>query len=194
MSDRFSVYVLTEGKRDQLFIRGILRKIGVGRREMIFAPVSEGRGSGKQMVLDQFADQVRLCRRRNSRALTSLIVMMDADSQAVDRCMSDLDARLTESGQNRLDRESDRIARLIPKRNLETWILYLISNSEARDNINENADVKNQRTKEKGGRVTPVASGSFFEWYLTPLNRPTRLLDSLHRGLEEMPRAIPSQR
>lgn len=194
MSNRFSVYVLAEGKRDQLFVREVLKSMGVGRREMLFAPVSHGHGSGKKRVLDQFAEQVQLCRRRSSRALTSLIVIMDADDQTVDRCLSDLDARLQDSGQARIDRRRDWIARLIPKRNIETWILFLISDSEGRDSVNEETDFKNSKSVDAWDRVTPAASDRFFEWCFPQLHQSTNLLDSLRRGIDEMARAVPHKK
>jgi hypothetical protein len=191
MSDRSFFYVITEGKRDQNFVRGLLKRSGVGPREMVFAPISEGQGSGKQRVLSQFAGQVVACRRRKSRAATSLIVMMDADDQSVDRCCGDLDRRLSEAGQERVDRRSDSIARLIPKRNIETWLFYLTSDAEARIGIDETADFKTSKPKDAWDSLLPAASDAFFTWHHAPSNRPQPLLDSLGRGLRELAAALP---
>lgn len=194
MSDRFVVYVLAEGKRDQRFIRKFLQGIGVGPREMTFAPISDGRGSGKQSVLQSFADEVRAYRRRNSHTATSLVVMMDADNQSVDRCLSDLDRKLVESGQERVDRCSDRIARLIPRRNIETWILYLVSGALARTQIREDdKGLKDTKSADAWDDAAPIAAAAFCEWYRFPSQRPAALLDSLDRGLRELPAAFPAK-
>lgn len=193
MSDRFSVYILAEGKRDQRFIREFLKRIGVGPREMIFAPVSDGHGSGKQRVLNSFADQVRVCRRRNTRATTSLVAMMDADEQSVDRCLHDLDRKLTETGQDRIDGDRDRVARLIPKRSIETWILFLASDAPTRTQIREDINLKDTKPEDAWDEAIPIASEVFCEWHRLPSYCPDSLLDSLARGLRELPCAFPTK-
>jgi hypothetical protein len=190
MTDRFSIYILAEDKRHQSFLRRFLKRAGIGEREMIFAPISDGRGSGKQRVINQFADQVRLCRRRNSRALTSLIAMMDADEFSVDQCLNQLNERLSESGQNRVDSRVDRIAREIPKWNIETWILFLVSSEGDRSEITEAKNLKDQKSKQEWEDLTPRAAEIFWEWHVSPAGRPARVLESITRSLRELPSAV----
>lgn len=194
MNSRISIYVLVEDKRHQMFIRGLLKKVGVGRREMIFAPIPDGHGSGKQSVLSQFPDQVRLCRRRNSRASTSLIAMLDADELTVERCLGDLDEKLLSTGQNRIDGARDRIARVIPKRNIETWITYLTLDRAAGTGFDEDRDIKGTKSKREWENLTPSAVEKFVEWNRLPANRPANLPDSLSRTFQEIPRALPTGR
>lgn len=161
---------------------------------MIFAPIPDGQGSGKQSVLNQFPDQVRLCRRRNNRASTSLIAMMDADELTVDRVLNYLDEKLTSTGQDRIDRARDPISRVIPKRNIETWISYLISNQAERADTNESRDIKRTKTKKEWDDLTPLAVEAFFNWHRFPADRPASLLDSLAQSFQEIPRALPADR
>ena len=194
MSNRYLIYILAEDKHHQTFIRGFLKKIGIGAREMIFAPISGGHGSGKWSVLNQFSDQVRLCRRRNSYATTSLIAMMDADELSVDRCLTDLDGKLTESGQERADRQRDRIARLIPKRNVETWILFLSAKAATASGVDEEQDYKQTKAPEEWSVLIPNAAATLFEWTRPGAALPANLIESLQRGIQEIPRALPAGR
>lgn len=190
MTDRFSVYVLAEDKRHQSFVRRFLKRAGVGPRQMFFAPIPEGRGSGKQRVLDQFAGQVRLCRRRNSRASTSLIAIMDADQLSLDQCLRQLGERLSKRGEDRIDAGRDRVTRAIPKWSIETWISFLVADENHRSSVTEEGSLKRQRQEQEWENLTPGAAEIFFEWHVSPAKRPARILDSIARGLQEFSAAL----
>jgi hypothetical protein len=93
-----------------------------------------GRGSAEQWIRDRFAREVEAIRRRS--AGTKLIVLVDADNHTVQQRKSQLDLALRETGV-RIEKDNRRIVCLIPKRNMETWILCL--NYEQ---VNEDADYK----------------------------------------------------
>jgi hypothetical protein len=193
MSNRFLTYILVEDKRHQALIRALLKRAGVGPREMIFAPIPGGRGSGKQSVLYQFSDQVKACRRRNSYATTSLIVVMDADELSVEFCLNNLDGRLIGSGQDRVNSKQDRVARLIPKRNIETWILFLSCSGAATPPLNEDEPYKHTKSEEQWMQLIPEAAKTLWAWTGNAAIRPENLLDSLRRGIDEIPRALPQR-
>lgn len=190
MSDRFTVFLLVEDKRHQSFLRRFLLKNGIDKREMKFAPVPDGRGSGKQWVLNQFANQVRICRARNMRASSSLIAMMDADELTVDECMSGLDERLSRSGLPRVEFKRDRIARLVPKWSIETWILFLSAGGGSFPSLSEDEPQKDSKTDKQWDELTPRASETFYRWTRNAELRPANLLNSLRVGLQQVPRAL----
>lgn len=57
--------------------------------------------------------------------MTVLIVVIDADRLLVQERLAQLDHNLDEAQANRIRPVAEQIARLIPRRNIETWILCL---------------------------------------------------------------------
>jgi hypothetical protein len=161
---------------------------------MVFAPVPDGHGSGKQWVRKSFAAQVQICRWRNSRASTSMLAMMDADELTVARCLSDLDDELIISGQPRVDENYDRIARLIPKRNIETWILFLTSDAAQKRSVSEEQDYKGSKKSEQWDQLISQAVAALYEWTRRGAVLPDNLIDSFRSGLIEIPRALTASR
>jgi hypothetical protein len=194
MSSPSQIHILVEDKRQEMFIRRFLLRRGFDKRKMVFSPVPEGRGSGKQWVHANFANQVRVCRQRNSRASTSMFAMMDADELTVARCLSDLDNELVQSTQKPLDKIHDPIARLIPKWSVETWILYLSSIGASEPSISEDIPYKGSKTEEQWNELIPQASATLDAWSKSSAALPANLIDSLRRGLQEIPRALPAGR
>jgi hypothetical protein len=192
MSSPSLVYILAEDNRQQSFIRRFLLRVGIEGRRMVFAPIPDGRGSGKQWVRKRFADQVRICRRRNSRASTSMFAMMDADEMTVARCLNDLNDELITSGQPRVDANHDPIARLVPKWNIETWILFLVSDEAAKRFVIEGQDYKDSKRSEQWDQLVPQAVAALYEWTRPGAKLPDSLIDSLGSGLKEIPQALPA--
>jgi hypothetical protein len=191
MSSRSEILILVEDNRQKLFIRRFLLRVGIDKRQMIFAAVSGGHGSGKQWVRNQFADQVRKCRQRNKRASTSMFAVMDADEQTVARCLSDLDDELIKTSQARVDKNHDRVARLIPKRNIETWILCLTSHKDVQPQWSEEQSYKDSKRAEEWDQLTPQASEALYAWTRPAAVLPENLISSLRLGIQEIPRALP---
>ena len=190
MSSPSLIYILVEDNRQQSFIRRFLLMVGVEKRQMVFAPVPDGHGSGKQWVRKNFAAQVQICRRRISRASTSMFAMMDADELTVARCLSDLNDEVIKSGQQSLDDDRDRIARLIPKWNIETWILFLTSDEDARLSVSEEQNYKDSKKSQQWDPLVPRALTALYAWTRTGAALPDNLIDSLRSGLKEIPRAL----
>ncbi len=151
MSRASRLVVLAEGARDQAFIRAYLKRLGYLRHEVRFEPVSGGlRGSGESWVRTRYAKNVQAFRRRSAKAATALVVMVDADMGAVAQRSEQLSdcLRLVGLAPRRND---ERIAHLIPRRAVETWILCL--NGLA---VDESTDYRNDRRVEGG--VTSAAN------------------------------------
>jgi len=122
MSNPSLVIVLLEDERHQRFVFRYLRRIGLEPHAMRFVrPLS---GSGEQWVREQFPIEVAVFRRRNARVETKLIVVIDADNLTVQARLAQLDQKLREKDIDPI-RTAEQVARIIPKRNIETWILWL---------------------------------------------------------------------
>lgn len=190
MSSPSSAYALVEDKRHRQFIYRFLVLAGINRNKIRVQVSPSGFGSGKQWVRKNYAQQVEVCRRRNTKTSTCLLTIMDADQLTVAKCIGDLDASLASAGQPKLNPENDPIARLIPKWSIETWILYLAATGESRPRISEDQIYKDSKTHEQWSELVPRAAATHFEWSRQTAALPANSLDSLRRGIEEIPRAL----
>ena len=185
MSRPSHVYVLAEDGRQRQFVYRLLLRAGVLGHQITFGVSPSGRGSAEQWVRENFARQVRSCRARNSRANTAMIAMVDADTQGVNERIRSLDGALTNNGQNQIDTNSDQIARLIPKRNVETWILCLTSEA-----VSEERDYKQTKSPEEWSSLIPPASETLFSWTRANVQLPASTIDSLRLGVQELNRVF----
>jgi hypothetical protein len=188
------VLVLAEDQRQRQFIYRFLVHAGVDRRQMRIEVSPSGQGSGEQWVRKNFARQARKCRARNARTSTGMIVLLDADKLSVQEHLIELDAALIAADEPRYDPSQDTIARLIPKWSIETWILYLSSDGKPKPPVSEDKPYKGSKTEEQWSELIPRASRTFHAWSKATAERPANLLDSLERGLDEVPRALPVRR
>jgi len=143
------VLVLVEDKRQQRFVRRYLYRLGYTPREIQFEPVPSGGGSGAQSVLDRYAKVVEAYRLRAARAKTALVVAIDADDQSVTQRRQQLDDRAARTA-------GERIAHLIPKWSIETWILFLSGRT-----VEENQSYR--RAPDIDEHIA-TAAATFFEW------------------------------
>lgn len=97
-------------------------------RRVRLRPYPAGQGSGEQFVREQYTVEVEAHRRRATRLNIALIVMQDCDITSVE----DARARLEQSTARRSD---ERIAILLPKRNVETWIRFLIDGGPVDESV-----------------------------------------------------------
>ena len=128
-------------------------------------------------VRERFAMEVEACRSR--QAQTKLIVMVDADVQTVRHRIQQLDQALQQAAIPLIDHAADGIARLVPKRNIETWILCL--NEEL---INEETDYK--RTRNDWSPLIRPAIDTLFLWTRPNAVFPRSCVESLQIGIREL--------
>lgn len=178
MRKRCLVIVIVEDEPQEMLVRRYLRQHGLGSREMRFRSSPSGKGSAEQWVRKAFVEETRVY--RNRHAQTKLIVMIDADTHTVEHRLRQLDQGLIESGKDGIDAATEQIARLIPKRNIETWILYL--NGQA---VNEETNYK--ETRNDWNELIPPAAERLFQ-YARPNAQTPSVIDSLQRGLTELKR------
>jgi len=117
---------------------------------------------------------------------TWLIVVVDADTGTVARRIGQMDAGLKQAEDRRLREinvENEMIARLVPRRNIETWILALNASP-----VIEAEDYKDTRTSDEWSELIPPASMALYNWTRSNAELPQNLIDSLLCGIQEIGR------
>lgn len=127
--------VLTEDLQGWVFIRRLLIALEVPPRRIRVLPYpADGRGCGEQFVRETYPKEVRAY--RQNAAASWLVVHIDADVKVVSNRYQQLtDACAGEGVAQRLSNE--RIAILVPKREIETWIHYLLESSVVSGGVDE---------------------------------------------------------
>src|SRR5580698_4931664 len=142
MSKPTTVIVLCEDDTTSILLRAHLKRNGVFHGIRVNVTLS---GSGFDWVLRNYPDEVNAYRISKARKETWLIVAIDADEGTVASRIGQLDARLKQSGDTRLREmrvQDERIARLVPRRNVETWILVLTGTQATEE---ENCKYRNRK-------------------------------------------------
>jgi len=159
-----------------------LRRCGLEPHDIRIRPYPTGQGSAEGWVLSRFAAEAGECRNRQaSKGETALTVMIDADARTVEYRWTQLDQALAEGGQKKITKH-ERIVRLVPKRNVETWILCL---SGARD-LDEDTDYTRGRHDWK--ELISMAAKTLRDWTRAEADPPAHGVSSLQIGVRELKR------
>jgi hypothetical protein len=173
------VVVLAEDQRHQRLIRKYLHKLRYENHDIRYLALPSGRGCGEQWVRKHYIDEVKNYRSRSARAQSALIVAIDADTGDVKQRVRQLNEALHQAGlAERADKEA--IVLLIPKRNVETWILCL--NGEQ---VDETTDYSNR--PEIDSLIEP-ASAVFYGWSRPKAILPAHCVPSLTAAMPEIRR------
>ncbi len=127
MSKRHAqIVILMEDKQQRAFVTRLLQGLGYAKHKLRPLPLPAGEGAGEQYVREHYAEQVRELRRRSSHVHLGFVIVLDADTGEVAERQRQLAAELKSAG---LDPRTpgERIVHLIPRRNIETWIAYLLA-------------------------------------------------------------------
>jgi hypothetical protein len=179
MPRRSAVIALVEDAHHEMLVyRYLCRERGMSRHDIRIKPSPIGRHSAEQWVRLNYPTEVKALRTRH--AMTVLIVMIDADAYTVDQRLAQLATALEEVGSPPL-RVNEPVARLVPKRNVETWVLCLNERP-----VNEEADYKG--TRHDWNDLIPEASGSLFRLTRPNVPIPENCIDSLARAIRELRR------
>ena len=179
MAKPSEVIVLVEDNRQQQIIRRYLRRIGLETHAMRFMlPLS---GSGEQWVREQFPVELTAYRRRSARAETKLIAVIDADNFTPPERLAQLDQKLRVDGVDLIRMDVEQVARLIPRRNIETWILCLNAVE-----VNEETDCK--RTRNDWTELIRPAAEMLYAWTRPNTLVPENCIPSLQHGVAELRR------
>lgn len=187
MSKPTSVIVLCEDNRTFAFIRSYLKSCGVNRG---VRPVISPRGSAFTFVVNSFPAQVNAYRLAKARIHTWLIAVVDADTGSVAQRIGEMDRGLTQAQEPRVRAmriQDETIARLVPRRNIETWILALNSTAV---NETENYKKTTPKTDEEWSALIPTATAYFCTLTKQNADLPENLIDSLRHGIDEMRRVF----
>ena len=165
-------------------MRTYLKRCGIDRG---IRPVINPGGSGFTFVLNSFATQVNSYRCVKARKRVWLIAIVDADTGTVAQRLGQMDTALDKFPEPRTRAiliRDEKIARLVPRRHIETWILAL--NAER---VDETEKCKDRiRTDEQWLARIPAAASTFYQLTRPNATLPVDLIDSLRRGVQEMNR------
>lgn len=127
MAERIAnIILLIEDVNQENLLRRYLQRLGHDNRSMRPLRLPSGQGSGEQFVRERYASEVRAIRVQLNRTKACLIAMVDADAGSIDDRRQQFERALRDAGEpNR--KALEPILNLIPKRNVETWILSLNS-------------------------------------------------------------------
>ena len=179
MSDRIAlIVVLAEDKRQFTVIRRYLQR-DHDPRQIRPNTAPAGAGSAEQYVRREYAREVREFRNRAGRSRQALVVAIDADTRTVDQRRMELAQALADGGES-ARRDDEAIALVVPRRQVETWILCL--NGETVDET-----TSYRRRDDIDGKIS-IAANRLFDWSRDNYVLPENCVDSLRRALPELRR------
>ena len=179
MTKPSQVTVLAEDQRHQQFARRYLERLNYSRREIVMDALPAGKGAGEKWVRQRYARLVAAYRARVARAGTALVVMIDADTSEVSHRLRQLQDALAQANVKPRS-ENEKIAHLVPKRSIETWILLLTGTDVNEDTSYRNAPDVDDRVK--------AAALKLFEWSRRNAVLPEHCLPSLRVAIPEIKR------
>jgi hypothetical protein len=171
------VIVIVEDDHHEMLVRRYLKKRGLVERQMTIKRSPSGEGSAENWVRKSFIKEVNAYRSRHAQ--TALIVVIDADIGTVQDRLRQLDQGLRENGKDPVDTRTEQIARLAPKRNIETWLLCL--NGHA---VDEETNYK--RTRDDWNELIRPAAETLLQWTRSKADLPNHCIDSLQNGVKEL--------
>jgi hypothetical protein len=180
MGNSAQVVVLSEDQQHQVFVYAWLRQRGIERRKIRLLPVPAGRGAGEQYVREQYPKEVQTHRRRAGAQDCQLVTIIDADVLPTRHRFEQLDQCLQDEELGKRS-QTERICILVPKRNIETWIHFLVTGP-----VDEETDYKRPA---KSAEECREAARKLAETY--PLEAaPTEFPPSLQEGWGELKRTF----
>jgi hypothetical protein len=181
VSDRVSqTILLCEDRPQAALVRSYMDRCGLNTKAPVLLSLiasERAHGGNVNWVLREFPRQLQACRRRQARAKTLLIVVLDADNRSVDQRYADLDKALETAEFGSID-FSDPTVVLVPKRHIEPWI-----RAATAADANETDDYKfPQPTREK----IREAAQRIHDWtHDDPVPDEDSCLPSLRRSFPE---------
>jgi hypothetical protein len=173
------VTILAEDRRQQQLIFRYLRRIGLEIHAMRLPPSA---GSGEQWVREQFPKELNEYRSRSARAETKLIAVTDADTLSVEERLAQLDGRLRDDGVDLVRTDIEQVARLIPKRNIETWLLCL------NGDVVEEGERDYKRTRNDWDDLIQPSANTLYAWTRPNAQIPNHCVPSLRHAIGELRR------
>lgn len=134
MTDYTKITLLCEDRQQEVFARHFLESCGIDKHDIYPDTCPKGKGAGEQYVRENFPRQVISYRKISHRLSAGLVVLTDADVLEVAERLRQLAGALEE---NRIPQptQRERIGVFVPKRNIETWIFYLMGQAVNEDEV-----------------------------------------------------------
>ncbi|TMQ08690.1 MAG: hypothetical protein E6J90_12310 [Deltaproteobacteria bacterium] len=150
--------ILGEDHAHVNFVRRWLLSEGVGARQIMPRKVAAGAtgDGGEKYVRQQFPAEVQYYRAKANHQRIALIVAIDADLDSVARRQRQLDETLDGSSRQ----PTERIALVVPRRNIETWLAILLSPNT---DVDEDTDFKH-RFRDRAAEACANAGPCFAEF------------------------------
>ena len=174
MANRYTqVVILCEDQKHWSFVQRYLihRGLPTGRIRVNMSP--SGRGAGTQYVIENYPLEVKALRSR-AYMRAGLVAVIDADTSSVEARLRQSEKSLEQHAEPGR-RNDERIALLSPKRNVETWIFYLLGNE---------ANEEDDYTRRVSASDTKQAVAAFAT--ACPQKAAEISLSSLHHACEEL--------
>jgi len=121
---RVKIVLLCEDSQHEAFVTRFLKGMGWNIRELRVEKSPSASGSAEQWVRKNFPNELSIYRQRKTRAASSLIAMIDADSKSVQDRINEFKDECRSKGIS-FRTYDEPVAIAVPKRNIETWIHYL---------------------------------------------------------------------
>ena len=175
------VIILAEDRRTQNLAYHLLVRLGYHKGSIRKEALPAGHGAGNNYVLKNYASQVKASQQR--AAGTILLVHLDADAETVAHRLKQLSSCLQDDD---VVRDPQVVFHWIPKRNVETWLLWLLVPAT----LDEAADYKHDfEHKYRGQEAVAVklAALSFFDCSRANATRPGNCPPSLTLALDGAP-------
>lgn len=173
------IILLVEDNLHQQFIFKYIRTLGYERHAIRVVKAPSGAGSAEQWIRDRFASEIEACRRRHAE--TKLVVLIDADAYTVQQRLGQLNKKLRDVGAAMVPSDTKQVAFLVPRRNIETWLLCL-----NRVPVDEETDYK--RTRNDWAELVGTAVITLCEWSGPNAAVPLLCVESLRIGIHELQR------
>lgn len=181
-SQGVQIVVLCEDSRHKAFAHRVLIKLGFNPHKFRMLSSPPAKGAAEQYVRNLYPVEVKAHRSKASHQNLALILIIDADRFSVDQRHEQLARKLKDQNQEKRSPQ-ERIVIAVPKRNIETWIAFLLDLK-----VDEEMNCK-QKVKHGDARL---AAPRFAEWYRNPDARPANALPSILRAFNELDRLSPN--
>ncbi|OWK46330.1 hypothetical protein FRUB_00029 [Fimbriiglobus ruber] len=172
--------MLSEDRAQEVLTRRYLEAVGYDLRKIDFVTAPRGGGSGEQFVRTQYPHEVAAYRQRNPQ-YWRLVVLIDADVSTVAQRDAELGLMLL-AHQLPTRTPGEGIVHLIPRRNIETWVHFLLDNA-----ADEEVDYKRIYHNQAENAYCRPASQTLVA--IVRADPVATSLPSLDRGAEELRRS-----
>ena len=174
--------ILCEDKQQHVFVYRTLRQLNFNFSNHDLRIVLPKGGSGEQHVRKSYSSEVKAHRSKAAARNGGLLAIMDADKGTVEGHYEEL-ARELAAASLPPRAEQERIAILIPKRNIETWIHFLFGSE-----VSEEAEKPYPKLRMRESECQPAVE-RLVEYLQIGL--PGNCPPFLQRGAEELKTRLP---